>query len=140
MRTYVLSDDGDNIIQDLDCSYSHVWEHDLFLGALLWFLQLSVWKWSSMSRQVELQQCLESLATEICRVNESEDVALDLGPCLKRLLNECSKVPVNSLFPPSSIPLLWELECSYYISMDPLSSEEQTGSRCIGWWTERCKP
>ncbi|XP_039564563.1 SNARE-associated protein Snapin isoform X1 [Passer montanus] len=42
--------------------------------------------------QVELREHIDSLATELCRINEDQKVALDLDPYVKKLLNARRRV------------------------------------------------
>nr|XP_009665984.1 PREDICTED: SNARE-associated protein Snapin [Struthio camelus australis] len=54
-------------------------------------LARACWERRKRENQAELHQFLDSLATKVCRINEDDDAALDLGPCLKRLLKVCSR-------------------------------------------------
>ncbi|TKS88683.1 SNARE-associated protein [Collichthys lucidus] len=42
--------------------------------------------------QVELREHIDNLATELCRINEHQKVALDLDPYVKKLLNARRRV------------------------------------------------
>ncbi|EMP28203.1 SNARE-associated protein Snapin [Chelonia mydas] len=42
--------------------------------------------------QVELREHIDNLATEVCRINEDQKVALDLDPYVKKLLNARRRV------------------------------------------------
>ncbi|VCW70700.1 unnamed protein product, partial [Gulo gulo] len=42
--------------------------------------------------QVELREQIDNLATELCRINEDQKVALDLDPYVKKLLNARRRV------------------------------------------------
>uniref|UniRef100_A0A8C0G7U8 Biogenesis of lysosome-related organelles complex 1 subunit 7 n=1 Tax=Chelonoidis abingdonii TaxID=106734 RepID=A0A8C0G7U8_CHEAB len=42
--------------------------------------------------QVELREHIDNLATELCRINEDQKVALDLDPYVKKLLNARRRV------------------------------------------------
>lgn len=42
--------------------------------------------------QVELREHIDGLATELCRINEDQKVALDLDPYVKKLLNARRRV------------------------------------------------
>uniref|UniRef100_A0A8B9S737 Biogenesis of lysosome-related organelles complex 1 subunit 7 n=2 Tax=Aves TaxID=8782 RepID=A0A8B9S737_APTOW len=42
--------------------------------------------------QVELREHIDSLAAELCRINEDQKVALDLDPYVKKLLNARRRV------------------------------------------------
>uniref|UniRef100_H3BWW8 Biogenesis of lysosome-related organelles complex 1 subunit 7 n=1 Tax=Tetraodon nigroviridis TaxID=99883 RepID=H3BWW8_TETNG len=42
--------------------------------------------------QVELREHIDSLASELCRINEHQKVALDLDPYVKKLLNARRRV------------------------------------------------
>ncbi|XP_037549527.1 SNARE-associated protein Snapin-like [Nematolebias whitei] len=45
-----------------------------------------------LESQVELREHLDNLATELCRINENQKVALDLDPYVKKLLNARRRV------------------------------------------------
>uniref|UniRef100_A0A8D2PPT5 Biogenesis of lysosome-related organelles complex 1 subunit 7 n=1 Tax=Zosterops lateralis melanops TaxID=1220523 RepID=A0A8D2PPT5_ZOSLA len=47
---------------------------------------------SHRESQVELREHIDSLATELCRINEDQKVALDLDPYVKKLLNARRRV------------------------------------------------
>ncbi|XP_078526437.1 SNARE-associated protein Snapin isoform X2 [Lissotriton helveticus] len=42
--------------------------------------------------QVDLREHIDNLATELCRINEDQKVALDLDPYVKKLLNARRRV------------------------------------------------
>ncbi|CAJ0950589.1 unnamed protein product [Ranitomeya imitator] len=42
--------------------------------------------------QVDLREHIDSLASELCRINEDQKVALDLDPYVKKLLNARRRV------------------------------------------------
>nr|XP_014595430.1 SNARE-associated protein Snapin isoform X2 [Equus caballus] len=42
--------------------------------------------------QVELREQIDNLASELCRINEDQKVALDLDPYVKKLLNARRRV------------------------------------------------
>lgn len=47
---------------------------------------------SCRESQVELREQIDNLATELCRINEDQKVALDLDPYVKKLLNARRRV------------------------------------------------
>ncbi|XP_051627023.1 SNARE-associated protein Snapin [Manacus candei] len=70
---------------------------ELFAEGLLQFLrpavrQLDHHVHSVRESQVELREHIDSLATELCRINEDQKVALDLDPYVKKLLNARRRV------------------------------------------------
>ncbi|XP_053133539.1 SNARE-associated protein Snapin [Hemicordylus capensis] len=70
---------------------------DLFAEGLLEFLspavrQLDTHVHAVRESQVELREHIDSLATELCRINEDQKVALDLDPYVKKLLNARRRV------------------------------------------------
>ncbi|NXF27102.1 SNAPN protein, partial [Rhodinocichla rosea] len=70
---------------------------ELFAEGLLQFLrpavrQLDRHVHSVRESQVELREHIDSLATELCRINEDQKVALDLDPYVKKLLNARRRV------------------------------------------------
>uniref|UniRef100_A0A8C5DC05 Biogenesis of lysosome-related organelles complex 1 subunit 7 n=1 Tax=Gouania willdenowi TaxID=441366 RepID=A0A8C5DC05_GOUWI len=54
--------------------------------------QLDVHVHTVRESQVELREHIDSLATELCRINEHQKVALDLDPYVKKLLNARRRV------------------------------------------------
>ncbi|XP_030920694.1 SNARE-associated protein Snapin [Geospiza fortis] len=62
---------------------------ELFAEGLLQFLRFFPFPRES---QVELREHIDSLATELCRINEDQKVALDLDPYVKKLLNARRRV------------------------------------------------
>ncbi|NWV70641.1 SNAPN protein, partial [Malurus elegans] len=64
---------------------------ELFAEGLLQFLRPAVRQLDRHS-QVELREHIDSLATELCRINEDQKVALDLDPYVKKLLNARRRV------------------------------------------------
>ncbi|XP_069851650.1 SNARE-associated protein Snapin isoform X1 [Dipodomys merriami] len=46
----------------------------------------------AVESQVELREQIDNLATELCRINEDQKVALDLDPYVKKLLNARRRV------------------------------------------------
>ncbi|KAH1179665.1 SNARE-associated protein Snapin [Mauremys mutica] len=70
---------------------------DLFAEGLLEFLrpaarQLDSHVHAVRESQVELREHIDNLATELCRINEDQKVALDLDPYVKKLLNARRRV------------------------------------------------
>ncbi|XP_025770985.1 SNARE-associated protein Snapin [Puma concolor] len=70
---------------------------DLFAEGLLEFLRPAVQQLDShvhavRESQVELREQIDNLATELCRINEDQKVALDLDPYVKKLLNARRRV------------------------------------------------
>ncbi|XP_060057431.1 SNARE-associated protein Snapin isoform X2 [Erinaceus europaeus] len=70
---------------------------DLFAEGLLEFLRPAVQQLDShvhavRESQVELREQIDSLAAELCRINEDQKVALDLDPYVKKLLNARRRV------------------------------------------------
>ncbi|XP_015668826.1 SNARE-associated protein Snapin [Protobothrops mucrosquamatus] len=70
---------------------------DLFAEGLLEFLrpavrQLDTHVHAVRESQVELREHIDSLAAELCRINEDQKVALDLDPYVKKLLNARRRV------------------------------------------------
>nr|XP_044994439.1 SNARE-associated protein Snapin isoform X1 [Jaculus jaculus] len=70
---------------------------DLFAEGLLEFLrpavqQLDTHVHAVRESQVELREHIDNLATELCRINEDQKVALDLDPYVKKLLNARRRV------------------------------------------------
>uniref|UniRef100_A0A6J0V0I0 Biogenesis of lysosome-related organelles complex 1 subunit 7 n=1 Tax=Pogona vitticeps TaxID=103695 RepID=A0A6J0V0I0_9SAUR len=70
---------------------------DLFAEGLLEFLrpavrQLDTHVHAVRVSQVELREHIDSLATELCRINDDQKVALDLDPYVKKLLNARRRV------------------------------------------------
>ncbi|XP_039368433.1 SNARE-associated protein Snapin [Mauremys reevesii] len=70
---------------------------DLFAEGLLEFLrpaarQLDSHVHADRESQVELREHIDNLATELCRINEDQKVALDLDPYVKKLLNARRRV------------------------------------------------
>ncbi|XP_032649628.1 LOW QUALITY PROTEIN: SNARE-associated protein Snapin [Chelonoidis abingdonii] len=71
---------------------------DLFAEGLLEFLrhpaaaQLDSARHAVRESQVELREHIDNLATELCRINEDQKVALDLDPYVKKLLNARRRV------------------------------------------------
>ncbi|XP_060111647.1 SNARE-associated protein Snapin [Heteronotia binoei] len=70
---------------------------DLFAEGLLEFLRPAVRQLDGhvhavRESQVELREHIDSLATELCRINEDQKVALDLDPYVKKLLNARRRV------------------------------------------------
>ncbi|XP_060125634.1 SNARE-associated protein Snapin [Zootoca vivipara] len=70
---------------------------DLFAEGLLEFLRPAVRQVDThvhavRQSQVELREHIDSLATELCRINEDQKVALDLDPYVKKLLNARRRV------------------------------------------------
>nr|XP_054096687.1 SNARE-associated protein Snapin-like [Callithrix jacchus] len=70
---------------------------DLFAEGLLEFLRPAVQQLDShvhtvRESQVELREQIDNLATELCRINEDQKVALDLDPYVKKLLNAQRRV------------------------------------------------
>ncbi|XP_044278716.1 SNARE-associated protein Snapin-like [Varanus komodoensis] len=70
---------------------------DLFAEGLLEFLrpavrQLDAHVHAVRESQVELREHIDSLATELCRINEDQKIALDLDPYVKKLLNARRRV------------------------------------------------
>ncbi|XP_067395404.1 SNARE-associated protein Snapin [Emydura macquarii macquarii] len=70
---------------------------DLFAEGLLGFLrpaarQLDAHVHAVRESQVELREHIDSLATELCRINEDQKAALDLDPYVKKLLNARRRV------------------------------------------------
>ncbi|KYO48983.1 SNARE-associated protein Snapin [Alligator mississippiensis] len=70
---------------------------DVFAEGLLRFLrpavrQLDAHVHAVRESQVELREHIDSLATELCRINEDQKVALDLDPYVKKLLNARRRV------------------------------------------------
>uniref|UniRef100_A0A8C3SFI9 Biogenesis of lysosome-related organelles complex 1 subunit 7 n=1 Tax=Chelydra serpentina TaxID=8475 RepID=A0A8C3SFI9_CHESE len=65
-------------------------------GARLGSTPRSSADWSPLSfpreSQVELREHIDNLATELCRINEDQKVALDLDPYVKKLLNARRRV------------------------------------------------
>uniref|UniRef100_A0A8C5TX13 Biogenesis of lysosome-related organelles complex 1 subunit 7 n=1 Tax=Malurus cyaneus samueli TaxID=2593467 RepID=A0A8C5TX13_9PASS len=64
---------------------------ELFAEGLLQFLRPAV-ATARPESQVELREHIDSLATELCRINEDQKVALDLDPYVKKLLNARRRV------------------------------------------------
>ncbi|KAG9328314.1 hypothetical protein JZ751_000120, partial [Albula glossodonta] len=54
--------------------------------------QLDLHVHSVRESQVELREHIDNLATELCRINEHQKVALDLEPYVKKLLNARRRV------------------------------------------------
>ncbi|TMS18656.1 SNARE-associated protein Snapin [Larimichthys crocea] len=54
--------------------------------------QLDLHVHSVRESQVELREHIDNLATELCRINEHQKVALDLDPYVKKLLNARRRV------------------------------------------------
>ncbi|XP_072303183.1 SNARE-associated protein Snapin [Eucyclogobius newberryi] len=54
--------------------------------------QLDLHVHSVRESQVELREHIDNLATELCRINEHQRVALDLDPYVKKLLNARRRV------------------------------------------------
>uniref|UniRef100_A0A9L0RW85 Biogenesis of lysosome-related organelles complex 1 subunit 7 n=2 Tax=Equus TaxID=9789 RepID=A0A9L0RW85_HORSE len=70
---------------------------DLFAEGLLEFLRPAVQQLDShvhavRESQVELREQIDNLASELCRINEDQKVALDLDPYVKKLLNARRRV------------------------------------------------
>ncbi|XP_068271129.1 SNARE-associated protein Snapin [Nyctibius grandis] len=70
---------------------------ELFAEGLLQFLRPAVRQLDGhvhavRESQVELREHIDSLATELCRINEDQKVALDLDPYVKKLLNARRRV------------------------------------------------
>ncbi|NXA43978.1 SNAPN protein, partial [Eudromia elegans] len=70
---------------------------ELFAEGLLQFLRPAVRQLDGhvhavRESQVELREHIESLAAELCRINEDQKVALDLDPYVKKLLNARRRV------------------------------------------------
>lgn len=70
---------------------------ELFAEGLLQFLRPAVRQLDShvhavRKSQVELREHIDGLATELCRINEDQKVALDLDPYVKKLLNARRRV------------------------------------------------
>uniref|UniRef100_G1NWH1 Biogenesis of lysosome-related organelles complex 1 subunit 7 n=1 Tax=Myotis lucifugus TaxID=59463 RepID=G1NWH1_MYOLU len=72
---------------------------DIFAEGLLEFLRPAVQQLDShvhavRESQVELREQIDNLATatELCRINEDQKVALDLDPYVKKLLNARRRV------------------------------------------------
>ncbi|XP_017577008.1 SNARE-associated protein Snapin isoform X1 [Pygocentrus nattereri] len=56
------------------------------------FSSESLWQLFRRESQVELREHIDNLATELCRINEHQKVALDLDPYVKKLLNARRRV------------------------------------------------
>ncbi|KAM9777146.1 SNARE-associated protein Snapin [Syngnathus typhle] len=54
--------------------------------------QLDLHVHSVRESQVELREHIDNLATELCKINEHQKVALDLDPYVKKLLNARRRV------------------------------------------------
>ncbi|XP_061822790.1 SNARE-associated protein Snapin isoform X1 [Nerophis lumbriciformis] len=54
--------------------------------------QLDLHVHSVRESQVELREHIDNLASELCRINEHQKVALDLDPYVKKLLNARRRV------------------------------------------------
>uniref|UniRef100_A0A8C1JIY3 Biogenesis of lysosome-related organelles complex 1 subunit 7 n=1 Tax=Cyprinus carpio TaxID=7962 RepID=A0A8C1JIY3_CYPCA len=54
--------------------------------------QLDLHVHSVRESQVELREHIDNLASELCRINEQQKVALDLDPYVKKLLNARRRV------------------------------------------------
>uniref|UniRef100_A0A8C6UNH3 Biogenesis of lysosome-related organelles complex 1 subunit 7 n=1 Tax=Neogobius melanostomus TaxID=47308 RepID=A0A8C6UNH3_9GOBI len=54
--------------------------------------QLDLHVHSVRESQVDLREHIDNLATELCRINEQQKVALDLDPYVKKLLNARRRV------------------------------------------------
>ncbi|CAL1589980.1 unnamed protein product [Knipowitschia caucasica] len=54
--------------------------------------QLDLHVHSVRESQVDLREHIDNLATELCRINEHQRVALDLDPYVKKLLNARRRV------------------------------------------------
>uniref|UniRef100_A0A0B8RTM1 SNARE-associated protein Snapin n=1 Tax=Philothamnus irregularis TaxID=1899461 RepID=A0A0B8RTM1_9SAUR len=70
---------------------------DVFAEGLLEFLRPAVGQLDNhvhavRESQVELREHIDSLAAELCRINEDQKVALDLDPYVKKLLNARRRV------------------------------------------------
>ncbi|KAM6039668.1 SNARE-associated protein Snapin [Chlamydotis macqueenii] len=70
---------------------------ELFAEGLLQFLRPAVRQLDGhvhavRESQVELREHIDSLAAELCRINEDQKVALDLDPYVKKLLNARRRV------------------------------------------------
>ncbi|KAK2518223.1 hypothetical protein Q9233_012734 [Columba guinea] len=65
---------------------------ELFAEGLLQFLRPAVRQLDGHVHAVELREHIDSLATELCRINEDQKVALDLDPYVKKLLNARRRV------------------------------------------------
>nr|XP_044992451.1 SNARE-associated protein Snapin-like [Jaculus jaculus] len=66
-------------------------------GGVLEFLQqamqqLNTHMHADREIQIELWEHIDNLATELCGINEDQKVALDLDPCVKKLLNTRKRV------------------------------------------------
>uniref|UniRef100_A0A8C0P0E5 Biogenesis of lysosome-related organelles complex 1 subunit 7 n=1 Tax=Canis lupus familiaris TaxID=9615 RepID=A0A8C0P0E5_CANLF len=88
---------------------------DLFAEGLLEFLRPAVQQLDShvhavRESQVELREQIDNLATELCRINEDQKVALDLDPYVKKLLNARRRVVlVNNILQNAQVNRLPEL-------------------------------
>ncbi|XP_078526435.1 SNARE-associated protein Snapin isoform X1 [Lissotriton helveticus] len=70
---------------------------EVFAEGLLELLQPAVQQLDShvhavRESQVDLREHIDNLATELCRINEDQKVALDLDPYVKKLLNARRRV------------------------------------------------
>ncbi|XP_077111104.1 SNARE-associated protein Snapin [Ranitomeya variabilis] len=70
---------------------------DVFAEGLLELLNPAVLQLDShvhavRESQVDLREHIDSLASELCRINEDQKVALDLDPYVKKLLNARRRV------------------------------------------------
>lgn len=70
---------------------------DVFAEGLLELLKPAVQQLDShvhavRESQVDLREHIDSLASELCKINEDQKVALDLDPYVKKLLNARRRV------------------------------------------------